>query len=161
MVNVRTATPQDASAISDLCAEIQGLHHQVLPALFKPGTANPFPADEVTALMAMPEHYFFVAWVEDTAAGYVYVTRKLNPENAFQYAFEHLHIDQIGVHLPYRRQGCGEALIEAVKQLAAAHNISMITLSTWGFNQQAQKFFASQGFEAFLHNYWLSVGLTG
>jgi ribosomal protein S18 acetylase RimI-like enzyme len=146
MVNVRMATPQDASAISDLCAEIQSLHHQVLPALFKPGTANPFPADEVTALMAMPEHYFFVAGVDGTAAGYVYATRKLNPENAFQYAFEHLHIDQIGVHLPYRRQGCGEALIEAVKQLAAAHNISSITLSTWGFNPAGAKIFCQPGF---------------
>lgn len=161
MVTVRAATPQDAADISDLCAEIQDLHHQALPKLFKPGSGDTFSRGEIKALMSEPKNYFYVAEVEGVTAGYVYATRKQIAENSFQYAFDQLHIDQIGVHPPYRGQGCGQALIKTIKNLAASQNITFITLSTWGFNRWAHTFFASQGFEAFLHDYWYWVNQPG
>ncbi len=157
MLTVRTATPEDAGAISDLCAEIQELHHQALPTFFKPGSAATFPTEHVKELMSEPLTMFIMAVVDQDIAGYVFANRIQSAENAFQYAFERIHIDQIGVHQLYRRQGCGQALMDAVKNLAVSQNIPLITLSTWGFNHRAHEFFASQGFEAFLHNYWFSV----
>lgn len=161
MITVRAATTQDAGVISDLCAQVQELHHTALPALFKPGCAATFPHEDIIALMSEAGNYFFIAQFNEDIAGYAYATWKKIAENAFHHAYDQLHIDQIGVHPHYRSLGCGKALMETIKSLAISQNIPLITLSTWDFNHQAHTFFASQGFEPFLHNYWYWVNQPG
>ena len=58
------------------------------------------------------------------------------------YAF----IDDLCVVVRYRRQGVGRLLMLSAMQYARACGSASLELNVWGFNEDAQRFYASLGF---------------
>ena len=56
-MDIRLATPQDAESIAALNAAVQQVHADALPHLFKPPSAETFPAALVRHLLADPNTY--------------------------------------------------------------------------------------------------------
>jgi ribosomal protein S18 acetylase RimI-like enzyme len=155
MIEVRKARLDDASLISELNSDVQNLHAKHIPQIFKPALPETFPSEFVTSLLAQPENIILIVQVDGRPAGYLFAEIRHLEENSFRYAHDQIHIHHISVQPDDQGQGCGTSLIAALKNMAANLSIHMITLDTWGFNTQAQTFFASQGFEVFNLRYWL------
>jgi ribosomal protein S18 acetylase RimI-like enzyme len=151
---VRLAGEADAALLSSLNADVQALHAEALPWLFKqPGPEAFTPADAL-ALLANPDNLIFVAEVGSKPAGYAYAEVVRRAETPLRYAFEEVHLHHISVQPAWRRQGLGEELVDAVRQAARQRGIVLLTLSVWSFNDAARSFFREQGFAFYMERMW-------
>lgn len=156
-MHIRPATEEDAPAISALNADVQEIHAQAVPHLFKPPSPETFPPARIAELMADPDNYFFLALEGQEPAGYVYAQIRHLAENSFHYRFDLVHVDQISVRPAHRERGCGTGLLQAVRSLAREKGIETVALDVWTFNTDAFAFFASQGFQCFNERMWMRV----
>jgi ribosomal protein S18 acetylase RimI-like enzyme len=151
---VRLAVEADAALLSTLNADVQALHAESLPWLFKPPGPETFTPADASALLAKPDNLIFVAEVGSEAAGYAYAEIVRRAETPLRYAFEEVHLHHIGVRPAWRRQGVGEALIDAVREAANQRAIVLLTLSVWSFNDVARTFFQELGFVPYMERMW-------
>jgi diamine N-acetyltransferase len=159
-MNIRPATLEDINVLAELNADVQRLHANALPYLFKqPDHSAAIIADFRERIFADVEGRVLLAEIDGEAAGYVYARVNHRPDNAYTYAFDTIHIDQISVRPIYQGQGFGRALVQVVFDWARAEKIDRVTLATWAFNIEAQAFFKKQGFE--VSTYWMGVTLQG
>ena len=156
-MDIRLATPDDAEIIAALNAEVQQVHAEALPSLFKPPSSETFPASLVRQLLADPSTYTFLGYVNGAPAGYIYAQILRREETAWRYAWDRLYIHHIAVTQVYQRHGVGQALIHAAIDVAKAHGLSTIALDVWSFNTKARAFFAAQGFAVYNENMWLHL----
>ena len=157
---VRAAVVEDCAAISELNGHVQRLHAVAHPDFFKLPAAATFPPDYVAELMARPDTVMLVAELEGTVVGYLYADVTPSMETNSTYAFDRFYIHHIGVAPQQQGRGIGATLIEAARQEARRRGISLLALSTWAFNRQAQRFFERQGFEYYNHRMWLQLDIA-
>ncbi len=163
-VSIRQAVPADAAALALLNSEVQQLHAEARPDIFKPaGDPEPFMNDFLGRLLANPDGRMLIIEVEGEPVGYVYAQVSTRPETAYGYGRSSIHIDQIGVKAAHQGRGYGRALIEAVFEMARTQGISRVTLSSWAFNTQAHAFFDRCGFKPYTHNFetFVDQGYSG
>ncbi len=159
-MNIRPGTLEDIDLLVELNTDVQRLHANALPHLFKqPDNPAAIIADFRERIFADVDGRVYLAEIDGEAAGYVYARVNHRPDNAYTYALDTIHIDQIGVKPVYQGLGCGRALIHIVIDWARAEKINRVTLDTAGFNTEAQAFFKKQGFE--VSTYRMGVTLSG
>jgi ribosomal protein S18 acetylase RimI-like enzyme len=148
MMKIRQAGMEDAETVAGLICDVQQLHAQALPHLFKPADdPAPFVADCRERILADPDSRVFIAEDRGKAVGYVVARVLHQPETAYTYARSVVHVDQISVRPGYQGGGYGRALIAAVVELARAEGAERVTLNSWDFNTQAHEFFYRMGFK--------------
>jgi diamine N-acetyltransferase len=157
-VNIRTAAPEDAAIVARLNLPVHEIHVEAQPEVFKPIRADD---PELIAfhreMIANPDNTVYIAEVEAQPAGYLIARVMRRPENIFVHPMTVLYIDQISVEPHYRKQGCGEALIQAALDLARTRGIARVLLDVGEFNANAQGFFSRQGFRPFTHRMVLDL----
>ncbi len=155
-IQIRLATRDDAEVISALNVDVQRLHAEALPHLFKPPSADTFSPSAFLELLADPNNYIYLASMDGEAVGYIYAEHRRQPETASRYAMESLYIHHISVRPDYRTKGVGNALVRAVKELANDAGITTIALDVWSFNTSAKGFFEKHGFVNYNERMWLA-----
>jgi GNAT superfamily N-acetyltransferase len=155
---VRLATLSDAALLSSLNADVQMLHAQAAPWLFKPPGPDTFTPAVASALLAEPDNLVFVASIGSEPVGYAHAEILHRAETPFQYAYDEVHLHAIGVQPPWHGRGIGKALIEAVRQAAASRGVALLTLGVWSFNAAARAFFREQGFAPYMERMWNRPG---
>ena len=153
-VSLRRATSADAALLAQLCQAVHEIHVAAQPDFFKPirpddSTLIAFYEQELSS-----ETIGYIAEVDSEPVGYMLCAVTIRPENVFSYAQSRLHIDQMSVNAAYRSQGVGKALMDKAYELAQQHQVDALTLSVWAFNEGAQRFYATNGFEPVYHNMW-------
>ncbi len=145
-MSVRRATKADVGRLADLNTEVHDLHVAHLPYFFKP--ARP---EDLTAfferMLEAPEAWVFVACEGQEVVGYMVLVLRERPENEFALPQRWLYIDQIGVTEAHRRRGHAAALVDRARGVAKEYGLERIELDTYAFNERAQAFFRSQGFQ--------------
>ncbi|MGH7686165.1 MAG: GNAT family N-acetyltransferase [Candidatus Dormibacteria bacterium] len=91
-----------------------------------------------------------VALVDGAIAGTATVELDQRVEPAWRdpVASDQAHLRMLGVDPAYRRRGVARALMQAVIELARAHNRTRLTLETTPQMLAAQRMYESMGFEA-------------
>lgn len=156
-MNIRLATPTDVSLLSSLCMDVQCLHAENYPNLFKMPQRNDFAVSFFDEMLADPKNNIFVAEENGEALGYVFCKLMERPETPFTFALRYLLVDQISVRPTRQGKGIGAALIERAVALAKELNIPKIQLDSWGFNTGAHVFFERTGFKKFSHRFWRNL----
>ena len=146
MVTVRIATIDDARVIAHLTADVQQLHNEALPAVFKPPSDKLFPLERLASLLQDPNSTVAVAEIKDNVVGYVYGATTRRAESNFKYPEAYMYVHQIGVRKGARRHGVGAALIAFIESRAVASGLTGLQLDYWVFNKRARRFFESCGF---------------
>ncbi len=156
-MEIRLATIADVKSISALNVDVQNVHAAALPHIFKhvsdPGFAVPY----VTEQLSDPNNYFFIASIDGEDVGYIFAHVTRRPDSAYMHPWNFVYINQISVKPAYQKQGCGAALIQAVRDLAREQGIATVAIDTWFFNEKAQTFFANQGFSMFNMRMWMQI----
>ena len=163
-MEIRRAGIDDAATLSALNVDVQRIHADAWPHIFKQPASDDFALEFMREQLADEvNNYFFITEQDGeaggykTAVGYIFARIVERPENPFMYAWKRLLIDQISVRPACQGHGAGRLLIQAVRDLAQERGIDTITLECWEFNQAAQGFFRSQGFAKFNVRMWLEM----
>ena len=155
-MEIRRATRGDALNLSVLNVDVQVLHANALPHIFKQPISDTFALQFMLDRLDDPLNYFFIGHLDGTDIGYIYARIVDRPENPFMHAWKYLYIDQISIKPDHQGKGFGTQLLEAIRQVARDEGIITIALDTWSFNQQAGSFFKKQGFVPFNLRMWVS-----
>ena len=151
---IRRASAADADLLSSLNTDVQAIHASALPWHFKPPGPDTFPPAAAAAVLAQPDNLVFIAEIDSLPAGYAYAEIVRRPESSFHYAYEMVHLHHISVSPTWRRQGCGRALLDAVRTAASKTGIDLMTLDVWTFNEEARAFFQRRGFTSWSERLW-------
>jgi len=143
---VRPAVRADYNAVAALNREVQQLHVDAHPQLFKPDASGGFSAEVFEGMLERPGGHLLVVVEDGKVAGYLYAYDVQRPETWATFARPHMYIDQIAVAAVSQRHGLGSRLMDAVLERARLVGIERVELDTWWFNSRARSFFARHGF---------------
>jgi diamine N-acetyltransferase len=145
---VRTADSADVGPIARLNQHVQQIHVAAEPGDFRPvipQQAEPFFSD----LLASPVNVILIAEELDRPLGYVWAQDTQRGSNPLTKPVRSFYIHHIAVDPERRHMGIGRALVLGVEEEASKRHVDRIALDHWAFNEEAQAFFASMGYEVF------------
>jgi ribosomal protein S18 acetylase RimI-like enzyme len=148
MIQIRKATVEDAELLARLVKAVHDIHAEARPDFFKPYALSPEWIADFRERLLDPSNAFLIAEVEGEAVGYVFAQVIERPENLYTYAMSYLLVDQISVNPEHRNHGYGEALIQAVFDMAKSLGLPRVVLGVWNFNERAVAFYERQGFSS-------------
>lgn len=139
---------KDAGLLALLNEEVQTLHHNMHPAIFKPFDKDAIE-EAFNKRLSDAACKAYIAWKDGTPIGYAIFLLKDPDENPFKYKCRSLYIDQVGVLEGYRRTGVGKMLLSKAEELARELSISTVELDHWNTNSAAGSFFERNGYTTF------------
>ena len=156
-MEIRTAMPNDSLLLSALCRDVQSLHAEHHPNVFRMPHGDDFAVAFFDEMLAAPEVTIYIAEEDSRPMGYVVCRLDDRPENVFTYANRFLFIDQISVRPEAQRKGIGTALLKQAEAYARELGLSKIQLDSWDFNLDAHIFFEKNGYHKFNYRFWLNI----
>lgn len=146
-MKVRHAEIKDIPGILDLLIQVDMVHHEGRPDLFK-GPATKYNADELKEIIADDKTPVFVCVDDDGfVAGHAFCIEKQVLGDSVLTDIKTLYIDDICVDEGHRRMNIGKMLFEHVKEYAKTNGFYNITLNVWECNPGAGKFYEALGFK--------------
>jgi ribosomal protein S18 acetylase RimI-like enzyme len=144
-MEIRRATPDDYHALTTLEVEVQALHVEGAPDIYRPGGV--LSRESYGTLMANPAHTVVLAIDNDLAVGYMHYEIVERPETEYTFARRILHVHALSIKEEQRRKGYGEALMDYAMQVAREQNAQRVTLDVAAFNKGAYAFYQRIGFQ--------------
>ena len=145
MLNVRRATERDIPAIMGLLVQVNMVHHNGRPDLFK-GPATKYSAEELRGLLADDATPVFVCEDgEGAVRGHGFCVFQQILGSQLMTDVKTLYIDDICVDEAARGQGVGRALYERILAFARESGCYNVTLNVWSCNPGAMRFYEKLG----------------
>ena len=144
MNRVRRAEAKDIPAILQLLVQVDMVHHNGRPDLFR-GPATKYSAAELAQILADEKTPVFVCTDEqDRVLGHGFCILQ---HSGGELMVEHttLYIDDICVDETARGQGVGRALFERIRDYARKQGAYNVTLNVWTCNPGAIAFYEKLG----------------
>lgn len=141
---IRKACEKDIPKIEDLLLQINLVHHNGRPDIFKIGTK--YCPEELKALLKDENRPILVCVNEkDEVMGYCFGIFQQHLDNAVLTDIKTLYIDDLCVDETLRGQHIGRRLYEAAVQLAKENGCYNLTLNVWSCNPSAMRFYEAMG----------------
>ena len=145
MQTIRRAMPQRIPGILKLLVQVDMVHHNGRPDLFK-GPATKYDAEQLSHIIADDQTPVFVCVSDDGAVlGHAFCIHRQIVGDAVLTDIRTLYIDDICVSEAARRTGIGSQLYAAVLAYARTSGCYNVTLNVWSCNPGAQKFYENLG----------------
>ena len=145
MNNVRRATNKDIERILELLVQVDMVHHNSRPDLFK-GPATKYNSEELENILAQEDTPVFVCVDEnDVALGHAFCIHKQIKGDSVLTDIKTLYIDDICVDEAARGKHVGTALYDYVIDYARKSGCYNVTLNVWSCNPTAMKFYEAMG----------------
>lgn len=143
---VRRANDSDIPGILNLLFQVDMVHHNGRPDLFK-GPATKYNAVELQKIIADDETPIFVCVKENTILGHAFCIHRQILNDSVMTDIRTLYIDDICVDEKARGKHVGRTLYERVLAYAKESGFYNITLNVWSCNPGAIKFYEALGFQ--------------
>ena len=145
MNHVRKAEKKDIPRILELLVQVDMVHHNGRPDLFK-GPTTKYNAEELDAILENAGTPVFVYEDEEgRVLGHAFCIHQQYPDDHVLTDVRTLYIDDICVDEAGRRLGVGRELYETVLAYAKGEGCYNITLNVWTCNPGAMRFYESMG----------------
>ena len=142
---VRRARKEDIARILELLIQVDMVHHNGRPDLFK-GPATKYGADELEEIIKNDGTPVFVCVNEEgTIMGHAFCMHKQITDDRVLTDVRTLYIDDICVDEAFRGHGVGRALYDHVIEYARSLDFYNVTLNVWSCNPGAVKFYETMG----------------
>lgn len=155
MLKIRPAEKSDYEIFLGISREIQAIHANAEPALFKPAEQFGLSSDEFERLISDPKNVVLLIEKNGVSCGYLYADIIERPENAYAFGFKRMYIHHIGVRAENRGQGLGQALLKEAIRIAKSAKVQRIEVDFWSFNDKARSLFTNFGFKTFNEKLYL------
>ena len=142
MYTIRRAEPADRNRIMELLEQVNRVHYEGRPDLFRPGTK--YSEEELALLMGMEDRPIFVYAEEGQVLGYAFCILQ-RPNSRLMTDIRTLYIDDLCVDERCRGKHIGRRLYEYVKEYARAIGCYNLTLNVWALNGPAMAFYEKCG----------------
>lgn len=143
---IRRAINKDIDRLNALLYQVQQLHADGRPDIFKSG-AKKYTTAELETIIADDNTPIFVYEEDGVVMGYAFCIYQYTSENEQVYERKVLYIDDLCVDEEYRRKHIGEKLYEYVLQTAKENGCDSVTLNVWTVNPAAQAFYEKMGMQ--------------
>ena len=144
---VRKAVKQDIGRILELLVQVDMVHHNGRPDIFK-GPATKYNAQELEKILEDEKTPVFVYEDEEgKVQGHAFCIHEQVLGNSVLTDIKTLYIDDICVDEKERGKGIGKALYRHVVEFAKENAYYNITLNVWNCNPGALKFYQAMGLE--------------
>ena len=145
-MEIRIAEKKDIPGILALLVQVDMVHHNGRPDLFK-GPATKYNEWELERIIGAPETPVFVCVDGEKVLGHAFCIYKQEIDDSVLTDIKTLYIDDICVDEKERGKHIGKMLYEAVLAYAKENGFYNITLNVWKCNPGAIKFYEALGFE--------------
>ena len=145
MKRVRFAAKKDIPGILDLLIQVDMVHHNGRPDIFK-GPATKYDASELESIIENDTTPVFVCEDEDgRIIGHAFCIHRQILKDPVLTDVKTLYIDDICVDEAARGQKVGKMLYDSVKAYAKKRDFYNITLNVWSCNPGALRFYEAMG----------------
>ena len=145
MNHVRRAENKDIPRILELLVQVDMVHHNGRPDIFK-GPVTKYDAEELSEILADDTRPVFVCENDDgLVIGHAFCIHKQAVDHAVLTDIKTLYIDDICVDEAFRGTGAGRALYEHVLAYAREKGFYNMTLNVWSCNPGAIRFYEAMG----------------
>lgn len=142
---IRKANNADIQRIIDLLHQVNMVHYEIRPDLFKPHTTK-YNEQELRALLADELKPVFV-YDDGKVLGYAFCQISEVKDNILLQDIKTLYIDDICVDENARGRHIGKALFDFVRDYALSIGCHNITLNVWEGNDAALSFYKNMGMQ--------------
>ena len=143
-MEIRKAAPAEIPQILKLLVQVNMVHHNGRPDLFK-GPATKYSEKELKKLLQDETRPVFVCMDGDTLLGYAFCILKEVKDDRLLESCKTLYVDDLCVDETSRGNGVGKALMTHAVQYAKDCGCHNVTLNVWSFNEKAMRFYQSFG----------------
>ncbi len=143
-MEIRKAAPAEIPQILKLLVQVNMVHHNGRPDLFK-GPATKYSEKELKKLLRDETRPVFVCMNGDTLLGYAFCILKEVKDDQLLESCKTLYVDDLCVDETSRGNGVGKALMTHAVQYAKDCGCRNVTLNVWSFNEKAMRFYQSFG----------------
>lgn len=141
---IRRAQGKDIPKIEDLLRQVDLVHHNGRPDIFKIG--QKYSADELATMLLDDSRPILVSVDErDEVMGYCFCVLQQHADNSVLTDIKTLYIDDLCVDEGLRGRRVGKELYEAAVALARSQGCYNLTLNVWSCNPSAMRFYKSCG----------------
>lgn len=144
MADIRRAEARDLPGIRKLLFQVNQLHADGRPDLFKSGGIK-YTDDELRLIIADDRRPVYVYAPEGDVLGYVFCVFEETAETPSLRPVRTLYIDDLCVDEAARGQHIGRLLYDRAVQAAREGGCSRVTLHAWNFNEKAFGFYEKLG----------------
>ena len=141
---VRKANKNDIGRIIELLHQVDMVHHELRPDLFKPYTTK-YNEQELEALFDDNSNPIFVYDDGETVLGHAFCQITDVRNHKLLQDAKTLYIDDICVYETARGKHVGKALFDFVREYARSIGCHNITLNVWEGNVPALCFYRNMG----------------
>ena len=141
---VRYACEKDIDKIEDLLSQVDLVHHNSRPDIFKIG--KKYSKEQLRELLKDETRPILVcADEEDRVMGYCFCMEQQYQNHSVMTDIKTLYIDDLCVDETLRGKHIGRVLFDAAVNLAKERNCYNITLNVWSCNPSAMRFYEAMG----------------
>lgn len=141
---IRFAKEKDIPKIGDLLSQVDLVHHEGRPDLFKIG--RKYNDAELEELLDDKDRPILVSVDEnDAVRGYAFCIFQQHKNNNVMTDIKTLYIDDLCVDKEMRGRHIGKELYAAAVELAKNNSCYNLTLNVWSCNESAIRFYESCG----------------
>jgi GNAT superfamily N-acetyltransferase len=144
---IRRAVESDYDEVCRLLDQVDRLHRQHLPAIYRRPDGPVREWDYFAGLLADENVGIFLAELAGELVGFIHVLSAQAREIPILVPRRFAVIDNLVVTEPARRQGIGSLLIEEAENWAREHSLTTIELTVYEFNQGAIALYEKTGYE--------------
>ena len=141
---IRRAEKKDIPQIMDLLVQVDMVHHNGRPDIFK-GPATKYTEEELAVILEDDTRPVFVCVDGDRVLGHAFCIHMQVKDHSVLCDLKTLYIDDICVDEKARGQKTGKALYEHVVDYARKGGFYNITLNVWNCNPGAMAFYEAMG----------------
>ena len=143
-MNIRRAKETDIIDIHRLLYQVNLVHHQGRPDIFKIGI-NKYTDEQLKNIICDDSRPILVAEDEGHVVGYAFCIYEQHPDDNILTDIKTLYIDDLCVDENRRGEHIGKRLYSAVLNMAKDSGCYNVTLNVWALNENAQKFYEAMG----------------
>ena len=145
-INIRQATLDDYNAVCAVYDEIDAMHRDQLPHIFRKPDGPAREKDYFFGLIDDENVGFFVAEAEGEIVGIGHVAMVKNHDFPILVSREYAIVDCIAIKAGFQHHGIGKALMTKMQAWAEVNGASAIELNVYEFNQSAITFYEQLGY---------------
>ena len=146
---IRKAIKEDIPRLRELLLQVDSIHHEGRPDLFKDGVSK-YTLEQLEDILEYDDVVVFVC--EDDSGeviGHAFCVDKTVRESEVLTDVRTLYIDDICIDEKSRGQGIGREMYRHIKEYAQAEDYYRITLNVYSLNPDAVSFYEAMGFKPF------------
>ena len=147
-MNIRKAQEKDIEQINNLLYQVNLVHHNGRPDLFKFG-GRKYNDQQLKEIIHDDNRPILIAEDNGSAVGYAFCVFLQHRNDNILTDIKTLYIDDLCVDENVRGKHIGKSLYEAVLDFAKENGCYNVTLNVWSCNESAMKFYEKCGLKPY------------